>query len=261
MRILLSNDDGILAPGLAALRSAVANLGQVMVVAPDNPRSAAAHAITLRRAMAVRRVELADFAGLSVDGSPADCVRLAVRELLKPPPDLVLTGINEGANVGINVFYSGTVAAAAEAAMTGIPAIAFSASMSGAKLDFGRIAGLCREVLDRLLAGEMARGDLVNVNVPLLDAPGRPRGVRVVVQSTGEIEDIYHCELAADGTQTWRLGDDYEFVGPAHHEDTDVVCLREGYITVTPLRVDMTRHEQIEKLAARPWALDDRQPT
>jgi 5'-nucleotidase len=252
VRILLSNDDGIMAPGLAALHAAVRDMGEITVVAPNTPQSAAAHGITLRRAMAVRPVELEGFTGLSVDGRPADCVRLAIRQLLGAAPDLVLSGINAGANVGINVFYSGTVAAAAEAAMMGIPAAAFSASLSGQRLDFAHIARLCRRVLDRLVSSSLAGGDLINVNIPALDRPDRPCGIRVVKQSVSEMEDVYHREVADDGTETWRLSDKYR-PGLNHHDDSDVMCLYEGYVTVTPLRMDMTRHQQIAKLAQVNW--------
>src|SRR5512145_3326849 len=127
MHILLSNDDGILAPGLAAMREELGTLGRVSVVAPESPQSAAAHGITVRGPVSVLPVHVGDaFFGHSVDGRPADCVKLAVMQLLDSPPDLVVSGINDGSNVAINVLYSGTVAAAAEGALLGFPAIAVS---------------------------------------------------------------------------------------------------------------------------------------
>ncbi len=254
MRILLSNDDGILAPGLAALRRAVADMGEVTVVAPASPQSAAGHSITLTAPLTVRQVRLGDrgeqFAGMCVDGRPADCVRLAVRRLLAEPVDLVLSGINAGANTGINVFYSGTVAAAAEAAMLGLPAVAFSSAQTDLDGDFARIAGLCRLVLDELLAAGLAGGQLVNVNVPRL-VPGLPRGVRVVPQSTGGVEDVYHPHDHPQGLEAYKLGDEYNFL--SGQGATDVSCLEEGYITVTPLNVDMTDHPRLATLAERHW--------
>jgi len=254
MRILLSNDDGILAPGLSALRRAVADLGEVAVVAPESPQSAAAHSITLKALLTVRQVRLGDrgesFTGMSVDGRPADCVRLAVRKLLTAPVDLVLSGINAGANVGVNVFYSGTVAAAAEAAMLGLPAVAFSAAETGEQIDFARLARLCRAVLDELLAAGLAGGQLVNVNIPAL-GPDLPRGVRVVPQSAAGVEDIYHRHEHPQGLEAYKLGDEYNFIGT--ELASDVACLAEGYITVTPLKVDMTDHARLAELAERPW--------
>jgi len=256
MRILLSNDDGILAPGLSALYGAVCDLGETSVVAPSSPQSAAGHAITLKTPMAVHRVQIGDcpkpFWGHSVDGRPADCVRLAMRKLLDHRPDLVLSGINAGANVGINVFYSGTVAAASEAAMLGIPAVALSAGYEGSddEIDFARAGEICRWVLDRLLAEGLTQGDLINVNVPPL-RPGRPVGLRVVPQSTVEIDDEYHRVPDSTGRESYRLGDIFSFA--RHVADTDVACLADGYVTVTPLHVDMTHHARLGQLADIDW--------
>jgi 5'-nucleotidase len=253
VRILLSNDDGIFAPGLAALYAAVADLGQVTVVAPESPQSAAGHSITIHQPLVVQRVHIDSpirFGGISVSGRPADCVRLAIRALLKQPPELVLTGVNAGANVGINVLYSGTVAAAAEAAICGIPAVAFSAELTDGEVDYARIARLCRWVLDRLLVHGLGPGDLVNVNIPDLRR-GWPRGVRVVPQSTVELEDIYHLQGDAAGREVYRLGDQYDFAPGQDH--ADVPSLAEGYITVTPLHVDMTDRRRLETFRRHEW--------
>jgi 5'-nucleotidase len=253
LKILISNDDGVLAPGLAALRSAVKDMGEVFVVAPDSPQSAAGHSITLRHPMTVQdiRIEGAEpFDAISVDGRPADCVRLALRKLIKEPVDLVLSGINAGANVGINVFYSGTVAAAAEGAMCGITSIAFSAAMTQGQVDFQRAAKICRAVLDDLLAAGLQKGELLNVNIPAL-SPGRPAGVKVVRQSTAGLEDVYHSHKDSNGLSAYRLGDDYCFA--CTQADTDVACLEDGYVTVSPLQVDMTRHQRLDALRGIRW--------
>lgn len=257
MRILLSNDDGVFAPGLAALREAVDDLGEVTVVAPASGQSATGHAITLTEPLTVRRVQLAGANGWparSVDGRPADCVRLAIKKLLDEPPDLVLSGINAGWNVGVNVFYSGTVAAAAEAAMLGIPAVALSAASSTE--DFRPAAKICRWVLGRLLDDGLTGGDLLNVNIPeLADRSGSgaagPLGLQVVPQSTAEIEDFYRLESAQAELDVFRLSDDYRFT--AEQENTDVVRLAEGYITVTPLHVDMTNHDRLAAMSRWQW--------
>ena len=252
MRILLSNDDGILAPGLAALYMAVADMGEATIVAPDSPQSAASHAITLKEPLTVKEVQLPGLpgvAGLSVDGRPADCVRLAVRSLMAAPPDLVLAGINAGANVGVNVFYSGTVAAAAEAAMLNIPAAALSAATTTGELDLERVGRVCRWVVERLLDIGLRGGDLINVNIPDLSG-GRPLGVRVVKQSTAEIEDLYHLQDEDAAGRIYVLGDEYNFIG---HENDDVTCLAEGYVTVTPLHVDMTNHRRLADLDDGRW--------
>ncbi|MGB2820224.1 MAG: 5'/3'-nucleotidase SurE [Phycisphaerae bacterium] len=256
MRILLSNDDGILAPGLAAMYAAVSDIGETTVVAPSLPQSAAAHSITLREPLTVHRIQVNDspepFWGNSVDGRPADCVRLAVRKLLAEWPDVVLSGINAGANVGINVFYSGTVAAAAEAAMLGIPSIAFSAGYERDpdEIDYEHAGRLCRWVLDRLLEIGLRSGDLISVNIPPL-GPDRPIGVRVVPQSTAELDDVYYEIVDHLGRDAYRLSDSYAFA--SRSEDTDVTCLAEGYVTVTPLRIDMTLHERMDGLQGHKW--------
>ena len=251
MRIVLSNDDGILADGLAALHAAVADMGRVTVVAPEVAQNAVGHSITLKVPMAVRsvRVERGGFDGISVAGRPADCVSLAIRKLVDGPPDLVLAGINDGANAGVNVFYSGTVAAAAEAAFLGVPAFAFSAAREGEEPDYERCGRLARWVLDRFLADGLAAGDLINVNFPVTRS-GFPLGVRVVPQSTAEVKEVYHRSEGADGGPYYRLADQYSF---AHQADTDVEALAEGYITITPLHVDMTNHDRLVGLSRRSW--------
>jgi len=259
--MLLSNDDGIDSPGLAALRAAVADLGDVTVVAPADPQSAMGHAITLRRPLAVRRIRVGQgaeaFKGIRVDGRPADCVRLAIRNLMPSRPDLVLAGINAGANVGANVFYSGTVAAAAEAAMFGIPAVAFSAGLREHEPippeEYADIAAWCRRVLGRLIDRGLSPGDLFNVNVPPLSGPTgnrSPRAVCVVPQSTSGVDDEYVLMPdSAAGEERYRLGDVY-----AHRPDptdTDVTRLADGCITVTPLHVDLTHHARLRDMRER----------
>jgi len=246
MRILLTNDDGVDAPGLAALYNAVADLGEVTIAAPRTHQSAAGHAITLKQALPVQRRCLAsrdDAPAIAIDGTPADCVRLAVRKLLPRPPQLVLSGLNAGANVGINVFYSGTVAAAAEAAIMELPAIALSLQLDETPPDFPRGATIARELIDLLLAAGLAPGELVNVNIPA--APALPRGISVVTQSTSGIEDIYDLHRSDHPVESYLLADDYHFL----ETDNDVAALAEGFVTVTPLRVDMTDRDKLDALA------------
>lgn len=254
MRILLSNDDGILAPGLCALYQAALELGHLDVVAPDSPQSAASHAITLTHPLVVKSVNVqgpTSFTGLSVDGRPADCVRLAIRNLLPHRPDLVISGINAGSNLGINVFYSGTVAAATEAAMLGIPAIAVSASLVG-QVDFARFSQLTAKVLCRLIAQGLQPGDLISVNLPPLLA-GHPKGVRLARQSTAGLEDVYQAQVI-DGKQCYRIGDSYDFA-PGDH-DSDIIRSAEGFITITPLHIDRTDYKRMDQMSKADWDLD-----
>lgn len=257
MRILLTNDDGILAPGLAAMRRALLTLGEVSVVAPASPQSAAAHGITVGGPIPVRELHVADrFTGFAVEGRPADCVKLAITTLLGNRPDLVVSGINDGANVSINVLYSGTVAAAAEGALLGIPAVAVSLER-GQEMDFDRAAGIAREVIERLLdsvaslrPGEGQVVPLVNMNIPAL-CPGVPRGVRVVRQSTQLMQDRYVSHAGPDGRRYFWL--EGEFDAATHQPATDLEALREGYVTLTPLHFDLTHEDQLRWLSEQRW--------
>jgi 5'-nucleotidase len=250
VRILLTNDDGILAPGLVALHAAVADLGEVSVVAPASPQSAAGHGITVGGELAVERVSIdGKFWGLSVEGRPADCVKLAFRALLPKMPELVLSGINAGANTGINVLYSGTVAAAAEGAMLGAKAVAFSLS-TGGDLDFTRAARYCRAVLEILLEGNLESGHLVNVNVPRLKEGG-PAGICIARQSVAAVDEKYTGRRDAEGRDHYQLTDWYGFLNPT--AESDVAAVERGYITLTPLHVDLTDSSRLESLSQLPW--------
>lgn len=245
MHILLSNDDGILAPGLAALRTELAGLGEVSVVAPDSPQSAAAHGITVSGPVAVRRVHVQDeFFGYAVQGRPADCVKLGVAQLLESPPDLVVSGINDGANVSINVLYSGTVAAAAEGALLGFPAVAVSLQL-GVERDFRLAAQVAMGIIRSLLAQGIGPGDLININVPDL-TPGPPRGVRVVPQATRMMEDNFVRYGAPDGRDYyWLKGGEFKHADPTN---SDLDALQERYVAVTPLHFDLTQYNMMDRL-------------
>lgn len=245
MRILLTNDDGITAPGLAALYKRLQPLGDVTVVAPADSWSGASHSITFSEPLACGQVEVHGlFTGYSVCGSPADCVKLASMQLHDGPIDLVVSGLNWGANVGINVYYSGTVAAAMEAAFLRIPSVAVSAAHED-PMDFETAAELGVEVLRRLLP--LQKGDVMNVNIPPL-SQGRPKGVRVVPQATSGFNEYYVPHGQTPSGQAYMLA------GGAHRKEetpVDTTTLAEGYITVTPLLPDMTDHKKTLALGAR----------
>ena len=250
MRILVTNDDGIMAPGLLALRRALADLGEAIVVAPTMPQSAVGHSITLTDPIRVHRVDLGDgVVGQGVEGSPADCVKLAVLELLGEPVDLVASGVNLGANVGINVLYSGTVAAAVEGAFFGVPSVAVSIEDTDAP-DYDGAARIARRLIDQWFGRNGREAMLLNVNVPDLSA-GPPKGVRVVGQSLKGWREGWERRSDPRGrTYYWMVG------GPEredHGTDSDTAALAERYVTVTPLRFDLTDHARLGDVAA--WGL------
>jgi len=255
MRILLTNDDGIEAAGLHALYRAVADLGEVQVVAPLKVQSATSHAITLHRFMDVTPYSCDLFEGLAVDGRPADCVKLAVAELLPTRPDLLLSGINHGANVGVNVHYSGTVGAAREGAFMGLPSIALSLHIGDWDHDhWGRAAMHARRAIDAVLAGGIAQGTLVNINVPVLDGGAEPKGMRAVPLNTSAMNDRYDTEPPADAgfehtaPMRYRARDSMAFTDRG--TGTDVDSLFDKYITLTPLHYEQTDTDAVARLGA-----------
>jgi 5'-nucleotidase len=255
MLILLTNDDGIQAAGLWAMYRRLLDLGEVAVVAPLTMQSAAGHGITVMTPLVTSQVTVAEgFTGTAVDGRPADCVKLAISQLLPRPPDLVVSGINAGANVGINVIYSGTVAAAIEAAFLGVPAVAVSLYLrNGIPPDYAGAAALARRTLDQILAHGLSRSQVVSVNLPAL-APGQaPAGIRVVRQCTRPWVDNYERRKDPRGRDYyWNTS---VFTLATDDDDTDVAALRDGYATVTPLHFDLTDRAQLEKWSSSQWKL------
>lgn len=247
MHILLANDDGIFAPGLAAIYRKLTALGDVTVVAPADVRSGAGHSITLREPLVVNKVNVNDlFTGYSVVGSPADCVKLGILELAGRPIDLVVSGINSGANVGIDVYYSGTVAAAMEGAFYKIPSVAMSMLLED-PMRYEQGADICAGVLKKLL--EVGHFEVMNVNLPAL-SKGMPKGVKVVEQSQTGCRDSYLKESGPEGSTLYMLA------APQGYKDTqlsDVTELQDGYITVSPLHHSMTNHRMLKRLTDIDW--------
>lgn len=255
MRILLTNDDGIYAPGLRALREELFKLGDVTVVAPATEQSAAGHSVTLLVPLIVQEVfdDQKRFVGWAVEGRPADCVKLALLELLPDPPDLIVSGLNAGANAGINVLYSGTVAAAIEGSFFRRTAIACSQSAAKAKaIDFKAGALHAQKVVEQIIATNPPSGSLFNVNVPNLDN-GPVKGVRVVPQNAMPYVESFVRRIDPRGRTYFWMGSDFGCPDP--HPDTDETCLCEGYITVTPLQFDLTDHERLKSLSQARWTI------
>ncbi len=230
-------------------------LGEVTVVAPATEQSAVGHSITLLTPLLVQEVldEQNRPMGWAVEGRPADCVKLALLELLAKPPDLIVSGLNAGSNAGINVLYSGTVAAAIEGAFFQRTSIAVSLEYTKPKpLDFPRAAGLARRVIEQIVAHNPDSGLLYNVNIPSLDK-GPIRGVRTVPQNVAPYQETFDRRVDPRGRVYFWSGPGLKCPDP--HPDTDVTALQEGYITVTPLQFNLTRAELLDQMQAWSWNL------
>ncbi len=244
MKILVSNDDGYLAPGLAALVDALKGMGELTVVAPEQNHSGASNSLTLSRPLTIRK----GYNGFwFVNGTPTDCVHLAVTGFLDFRPDLVVSGINDGANMGEDTIYSGTVAAAMEGFLLGIPAIAFSLAQKGyAHLDAA--AHFAREVVARAAKQPLGGAPLLNVNFPSL-----PRSEVKGILAT-RLGRRHEAEPAIKATNPH--GEAVYWVGPAgaaadDGPGTDFHAVADGHVSVTPLKVDLTHYEQVEHV--RTW--------
>jgi 5'/3'-nucleotidase len=256
MRILLTNDDGIYAPGLRALRKELLKIGSVTVVAPATEQSAAGHSVTLLTPLLVNEVFEDDgrtFIGWAVEGRPADCVKLALLELLPDPPDVIISGLNAGSNAGINVLYSGTVAAAIEGAFYRRTAIAVSLEYDKKIYDFPTAAKYARQVIEQILTHNLPPGSLFNVNLPVLER-GPIRGVKVLPQNVSPYQEKFDRRVNPRGrTYFWTSP---EFACPDPHPDTDVTALDESYITVTPLQFDLTDHAKVGPMKKWEWKVE-----
>jgi len=243
MRLLVTNDDGYLAPGIHTLARAARRLGEVEIVAPDREQSATSHSLTLHHPLRARRTHDGD---LVVDGTPTDCVILAVGELLEQKPDVVLSGINHGPNMGEDVLYSGTVAAAMEATMLGIPAVALSYAGS----DFEHLEAWEDEVaslLERLvLRDDFPEETLLNVNLPPI-APSQVEGVRVTTLGRRAYVDSLTRARDPNGREYFWIGggESRWWGGP----DSDFRAIRSNHISVTPLHLDLTNYELVQDIA------------
>jgi 5'-nucleotidase len=250
----LTNDDGVYAPGLRALRTELLKLGKVTVVAPAAEQSAVGHSITLLTPLLVQEVldERNESMGWAVEGRPADCVKLALLELLPEQPDLIVSGLNAGSNAGINVLYSGTVAAAIEGAFFQRTSIAVSLEYTKPKLDFPRAADLARRVIEQILVQRPATGTLFNINIPSPDK-GPIRGIRTVPQNVAPYLETF--DRRADPRGRVYFWSNPGLTCPEPHPDTDVTALQEGYITVTPLQFNLTHAELLHRMKEWSWRL------
>jgi 5'-nucleotidase len=252
----LTNDDGVYAPGLRALRKELKKIGEVTVAAPATEQSAVGHSVTIMTPLVVQEIHDADeeWMGWAVEGRPADCVKLALRELLPAPPDVIVSGLNSGSNAGINVLYSGTVAAAIEGAFFRCISIACSLETPKAgAFDYPQGAALARTVVEQILARRPAPGSLFNVNIPDLDRHA-VRGIRVVPQNVVPYVETFDRRTDPRGRIYFWSNPGFEC--PEPHPDTDVSAMAEGYITVTPLQFNLTHTPALEEMKAWTWNME-----
>ncbi len=252
MRILVTNDDGIHAPGIRVLADALRGLGEVTVVAPDAERSAVGHAITLADPIKVREVSLDGVrCAFAVGGTPADSVKLAVCALMSEPPDLVVSGINLGPNAGIAIIYSGTVSAATEGTLLGIPSMAVSLA-TFERPEWATAAQAARELARRLADDPLPRGVLLNVNVPNLSWES-VRGYTAARMAPSRFVETFHGRRDPRGNLYYWMDGDLEIEGDP--EGTDLRRLAEGWICLTPIHLDLTSPLGMERL--RRWTTSE----
>lgn len=246
--ILVTNDDGITAPGIRKLIELMNELGEVVVVAPDSPQSGMGHAITTNETLFCDVVVVdkeAPQKEYSCSGTPADCVKLAVNEILKRKPDLCVSGINHGSNSSINVIYSGTMSAAVEAGTMGIPAIGFSLLDYSLEANFEPVADYVKTLAKECLSKGMPKGIVLNVNFPKLPKEDL-KGIKVCRQANAHWVEHFDKRVNPLGREYyWLTG---EFVNEDRGEDTDEWALKNGYVSVVPVQFDLTAHHAIKDI-------------
>lgn len=245
--ILVTNDDGIFAPGIRALVEEMTAFGRVLVVAPDKPQSAMGHAITVHHYLRLEKALFMDgVEAWKCSGTPVDCVKLAIYKLLKGrKPDLLVSGINHGSNISINVLYSGTMSAAVEGAMEAIPSIGFSLMDHSIEADFEHVRPVVRSVTGNVLRKGITPGTCLNVNIPAAER-GPLKGIRVCRQARANWEDDFETRVDPTGKEYYWLRGEFRNHDPG--EDTDVWAVQNGFVSVVPVQYDMTAHRDIAAL-------------
>ncbi|QQR97743.1 MAG: 5'/3'-nucleotidase SurE [Sphingobacteriales bacterium] len=241
--ILVSNDDSINAPGIKALVEVAKKFGDVVVVAPDSPQSGMGHAITIHEPLRLNKIGIfEDVEAYQCSGTPADCVKIAIDKILHRKPDLCISGINHGSNASINVIYSGTMSAAMEAAIDGIPAIGFSLLDFAFDADFTAAKHYAEIVIRELLNNGLPNACLLNVNIPKMSLQDI-KGMRVCRQAVAKWEEEFDKRVDPNGSAYyWLTG---KFENKDKGEDTDVWALDNGYVSIVPVQFDLTNYHGI----------------
>ncbi|MFA8450464.1 MAG: 5'/3'-nucleotidase SurE [Bacteroidales bacterium] len=244
--ILITNDDSVGAKGISVLIETMKNLGDVVVVAPEDPMSGQAHAITVTQPLRVRKVSEEDGVSVfAVNGTPVDCVKLGIRVVLDREPDLLVSGINHGSNASINVIYSGTMAAVLEGCISGIPSIGFSLLNVDAQADFTACVPFVHSIAQKTLQDSLPNGVCLNVNIPDLHT-SEIKGVKFCRQSKSKWIELFDERVDPHGKRYYWLTGSFEQDDLC--EDTDQYALNEGYVSVVPVQYDFTAHDKLAML-------------
>jgi 5'-nucleotidase len=249
--ILVTNDDGITAPGIRALIEAVRDLGDLVVIAPDKPQSGMGHAITLNSTLRIHAIQ--DVEGIteySCSGTPADCVKIAIGRFLPRKPDLCVSGINHGSNSSINVIYSGTMSAAVEGCIEGIPSVGFSLCDHSLEADFSNAKRVVQKVSKKILENGLPQGTCLNVNIPKVPAE-ELKGIKVCRQANAIWEETFDERTDPSGRKYYWLTGYFKNLDDG--KDTDEWALSQGYVSVVPVGIDFTAHRFINELQS--WNL------
>ena len=241
--ILITNDDGITAPGIRSLVETMKTIGDVVVVAPDSVQSGMGHAITLNTLIRIDKVEIhGESLGYQCSGTPVDCVKIAVHRIMHRKPDLLVSGINHGSNSSINVIYSGTMSAAMEGSIEGIPSIGFSLCNSTHEADFTAAAHFAKRIANNVLNHGLPEGSLLNVNIPYYPLD-EIKGIKICRQATAKWEEVFEERIDPSNRKYyWLTG---KFKNYDHGEDTDEWALANKYVSVVPVQFDFTAHHAI----------------
>jgi 5'-nucleotidase len=252
LNILISNDDGVYSNGIYELAKRMSRLGKVSVVAPDREQSAIGHAITMHQPLRCSKVKLheLDIDAWSVNGTPADCIKLGVETLLGTRPDLIISGINNGENLGTDVIYSGTVSAAIEGSIFNIPSIAISYEKRG-ETDFTLAAEAAVNMIEEVLKFATGTNILLNINIPEIENINELKGVKIGKLGVKKYRNNFEERKDPRGNSYYWLAG--ELIENEIGEDTDIYAVRNGYISMTPLKVDLTDYDDMARL--KEWKL------
>lgn len=245
--ILVTNDDGITAPGIRALIQIAEEIGDVIVVAPDSPQSGMGHAITVDNTLRVNKtsVENATITEYTTSGTPADCVKIAKNEIISSKIDLCVSGINHGSNSSINVLYSGTMSAAIEAGIEGIPSIGFSLCDFSWQADFEPVKAFAKKIMENVIQNGLPKGVILNVNFPKLPK-NEIKGIKICRQANAKYVEKFDKRISPFGKEYYWLAGDFECLDKG--EDTDEWALKNGYVSIVPVQFDLTAHHAITEL-------------